>query len=107
MIPARFLWLGAGALAMAAATLGSSGCTTQAFCFDNCAGDTGNTNSTTNTGTGGSGGTLFPTGTGGEGGCFLNCPTTSTGTGGCMETNGGVEICDGIDNDCNGKLDDV
>jgi Sulfatase-modifying factor enzyme 1/Stigma-specific protein, Stig1/Putative metal-binding motif len=25
----------------------------------------------------------------------------------CTPTNGGVEICDGIDNDCNGKVDDV
>jgi hypothetical protein len=25
---------------------------------------------------------------------------------GCMPTNGGVEICDGIDNDCNGLIDD-
>src|SRR5262249_11976759 len=26
---------------------------------------------------------------------------------GCTPTNGGVEICDGIDNDCNGTVDDV
>jgi hypothetical protein len=25
----------------------------------------------------------------------------------CQQSNGGVEICDGIDNDCNGRLDDV
>jgi hypothetical protein len=25
----------------------------------------------------------------------------------CMPTNGGVEKCDGLDNDCNGKIDDV
>ncbi len=25
----------------------------------------------------------------------------------CAESNGGTEICDGIDNDCNGKVDDV
>jgi hypothetical protein len=24
----------------------------------------------------------------------------------CLKTNGGTEICDGIDNDCNGKIDD-
>jgi hypothetical protein len=30
------------------------------------------------------------------------------GSGGpCAPTNGGVEICDGLDNDCNGKIDDV
>jgi hypothetical protein len=27
--------------------------------------------------------------------------------GGCTPTNGGVEICDGLDNDCNGLVDDV
>ena len=26
---------------------------------------------------------------------------------GCVKTNGGTEICDGKDNDCNGKVDDV
>lgn len=26
--------------------------------------------------------------------------------GGCRMTNGGLEICDGIDNDCNGRIDD-
>jgi len=25
----------------------------------------------------------------------------------CAPTNGGIEICDGLDNDCNGKIDDV
>jgi len=31
-----------------------------------------------------------------------------TGQGGpCVPTNGGAEICDGLDNDCNGKIDDV
>ncbi len=29
------------------------------------------------------------------------------GQGACIPTNGGVEICDGLDNDCNGKIDDV
>jgi hypothetical protein len=30
------------------------------------------------------------------------------GSGGpCGPTNGGIEICDGLDNDCNGKIDDV
>ncbi|HXU73273.1 MAG TPA: MopE-related protein [Polyangia bacterium] len=31
-----------------------------------------------------------------------------TGAGGpCTATNGGIEICDGLDNDCNGQIDDV
>lgn len=25
----------------------------------------------------------------------------------CAQSNGGVEVCDGVDNDCNGKVDDV
>jgi hypothetical protein len=31
----------------------------------------------------------------------------STGTDACVQTQGGVETCDGKDNDCNGKIDDV
>jgi hypothetical protein len=80
---------------------GTGGCTTEAFCFRDCE---GNTNTTTT-----------HTGTGGEGGCLANCNTSlvtvgSGGTGGntaCMPTNNGVEVCDGIDNDCNGKVDDI
>jgi hypothetical protein len=35
-------------------------------------------------------------------------PPDLTGTGGpCTPTNGGVEICDKLDNDCNGTIDDV
>jgi hypothetical protein len=48
--------------------------------------------STGGTSTGGSSGVG---GTGGEG-----------GAGGCSPTNGGVEICDGVDNDCAGGVDD-
>ena len=34
--------------------------------------------------------------------------TVTTGDGGpCVPTNSGVEICDGLDNDCNGVIDDV
>jgi hypothetical protein len=45
--------------------------------------------------------------------CNLPCGTCREGwvceDGGCVgceQTNGGVEICDGIDNDCNGEIDD-
>jgi hypothetical protein len=92
-----------GLVLAAAAALGSAGCTTDAFCFDQCTTSSGSTGSS---GSGGAGGGIL-TGTGGTGGddCFPNCGTT-TGTG-CTPTNNSVEICDGLDNDCNGKSDDV
>ena len=33
--------------------------------------------------------------------------TSVSADGGCIPTNGGIEKCDHIDNDCNGKVDDV
>jgi hypothetical protein len=94
-----------GILLAGAAALGSAGCTTDAFCFDNCTGATGSGSSSAS-GAGGAGGGIL-TGSGGSGGesCFPNC-TATTGTG-CAPTNGGVEICDSLDNDCNGKVDDA
>jgi hypothetical protein len=95
----------ASAIAAALAALGSSGCTTNAYCFANC--DSGGTGGSTTSST------TSATGTGGEGGCIFGCETTSStsstssGTGGCQPTNGGIEICDGLDNDCNGQIDDI
>ncbi|MDC3959673.1 MopE-related protein [Polyangium jinanense] len=96
-------WLAAAAgLALAA---GSAGCTTQAFCFDDC--DSGSS-----TGTSSSSGTG---GTGGEGGCLFGCGGTggtageggAGGSGGCVPSDSGVEECNGKDDDCNGKVDDL
>ncbi|MEB2310635.1 MAG: MopE-related protein [Sorangiineae bacterium] len=84
-----------------------SGCTTESFCFRDC-GDDGGSAATGGAGggtgaTGGTGGGIDVDGGGSGGGINLD------GGGGaetCAATNGGVEICDGIDNDCNGKADD-
>ncbi len=46
-------------------------------------------------GTGATGGAVGTAGAAGEGGAA-----------GCAPTNGGVEACDGLDNDCNGSVDD-
>ena len=99
MRPLAFLGL---ALATAAAGALAAGCTTDAYCFQNC--ETGATATSTATGAGGDGlGGGFTTGTGIGGDCFPNC---GTGSGGCAPTNGGIELCDGVDNDCNGQIDD-
>ncbi len=85
-------------LALAAA--GASGCNTEAYCFADCDGE-GTTTGTGGTGTGGTGVGGF-TSSGGEGGCVFDC---TGGTGGCQPTNGGIEICDSLDNDCDGTTD--
>ena len=97
-------WLGlAGALASAALGLAASGCTTDAFCFTDCGGASATeaTGATTGTGLGGN----FTTTSGVGGDCFPNC-SGSTGASTCVPTNGGIEKCDGLDNDCNGTVDD-
>ncbi|MBK8253476.1 MAG: hypothetical protein IPK82_12515 [Polyangiaceae bacterium] len=79
----------------------ASGCNTDAYCFADC-GET--STGTGGTGTGGTGMGDFPNTTGGDGGCVIDC--TGTETSACVPSNGGIEICDGIDNDCNGSIDD-
>jgi hypothetical protein len=89
------LWsfLTTAVLAMAAA-----GCTTDAFCFGGCEGDAGTTaDAHKETGT-------PPIG-------YRDSSLIITDTGqppsdACVPTNGGNEICDHIDNDCNGAVDD-
>ncbi len=143
-------------VSFAAILVGTSGCDTQAFCYD-CG--------TTGSATGGSGGTGGMGGTGGQGGDggdILITTSSSTGggcaadiltdplncgacgnvcnlpnafsvcTGGfclvdtcaagfidldaqvangceykCAPSNGGMEICDTLDNDCNGQVDEL
>ena len=97
---------GAASLVVALAAL-NTGCTTEAFCFKDC-------NTTGSSTTSGSGGATSSTGSGGKGGecLFGSCTSSSSsssssGAGACDPTNGGIEICDGQDNDCNGDVDDV
>ncbi|WP_052375109.1 hypothetical protein [Chondromyces apiculatus] len=79
-------------------------------CSSDNGGDTGGNTSGTPGGTGpgtgsggagGAGGDTSSTGTNGEGGSLL--PTTTTSSGG----NGTPEVCDGIDNDNDGQIDNV
>lgn len=90
-------------------SLASFGCTTQSYCFgDECGGDL-----TQDSGVGGAGGD----GAGGQksdgsaGFVCIDCTGGQAGGGEdggpCVPTNGGIEICDGIDNDCNGQIDET
>lgn len=88
---------------MVAVVTAGVGCDTQAYCFSDC--DEGGGTSTETGGGNEGGSTAAFTGGGGSTGQF----TTSGGGGAsaCDETNGGIEICDDVDNDCNGDVDDI
>jgi hypothetical protein len=85
----------------------TSGCNDNAYCFRDCTEKLGAAD-------GGDGG-LVDGPTGSEGSLFdtpldFN-PLNESGGGdgpaeGCVKTNGGIEICDNLDNDCNGTVDD-
>ena len=102
------------ALALVAGLLGVSslgaGCQDNAYCFDCDGGYSSNSSMNTGTGQGGAGG-----GQGGNGGDFNPVSSASgSGTGGqggcdpnCVVTNGGNEICDQKDNDCDCVVDDI
>ena len=92
------------ASALVAASAAVTGCSTGAFCYRDCDGDSD----------GGAGGDTGASDANGEplpfdsGPCFL-CDANDDGATGdaCTPTNGGVEVCDGVDNDCNGVIDDA
>jgi hypothetical protein len=83
------------------AAVAASGCTTQSYCFADCD-DAGSQDgaSEASTDAGGSDSALVDTG-------YINTDTGASDVVQCTPTSGGKEICDGIDNDCNGKIDDV
>ena len=94
-VTVQHLLLGAALVALVVAT---TGCEDSPYCFANCEDTT--TASTTTTDTGGGGG---------SGGCMFNCGGNTSGVGGggaCQPTNGGIEACDGIDNDCDDSIDE-
>ncbi|MBI5532575.1 MAG: hypothetical protein HY898_07660 [Deltaproteobacteria bacterium] len=97
-------------LLLAAATItlaATTGCTTESFCFANCGPDAGE-----NGGAGGTEGGVPGDGAAKDGDaqiCFTCNDSGGTGGGSgdsCTKTNNGTEICDGLDNDCNGQTDE-
>jgi hypothetical protein len=99
------LWMGAGVLASA---LLAAGCETEAFCFADCdgvaAGGSGGAAGKGAGTTGGFGGSLDVGKGGSAGGAISVGGNAGSGANGCVST---TEICDGKDNDCDGKVDNV
>ncbi len=96
----RTSWTLLAALVVSGASL-QSACSTNAFCFENCGDTSGIGDSGPDEGTGGTGGYVPDSGTGGV------IPTPEGGdVDACVITNGGAELCDGLDNDCNGTTDE-
>jgi len=92
---------GCGFRAAAAIALALAGCKPNPACVGNCASDAGAA-------------TTASDGAPAPGADLAALPDLPTGIAvdgfspdGCVVTNGGVETCDGVDNDCDGLIDDV
>lgn len=96
-------WVGLVAALAGAGAIAASACTTQSFCFDDCGPDGGG--GANGDGQAGDAPVIDPdgSGTGGTGGLIIQ-----DGGGGdaCVQTNNGVELCDGLDNDCDTQIDE-
>ncbi len=91
-------------VAVTVGLLGITGCTTNSFCFNDCAGDAG-----TNTDTGtpvDSGHDAIVFNDSGSDGPIFNFDAASDADA-CVQHNGGVETCDGLDDNCDGVIDNV
>ncbi len=98
---------GITAVAAALALGGGTACTTEAFCFSDCEGSS-NVNPEAGIEDQQLTDTPFINPDAGDAciGLFCGMPDARTDGAECMPTNGGMEICDGLDNDCNGTIDD-
>jgi putative metal-binding protein len=98
---ASFFGRALAAIALPALAIAQTGCEDDAFCFADCPPEpSGVTSGVAQGGAGGSGGDGF----GGD--IFAGGGGQGQGGGECQITNGGNEICDEIDNDCDGTVDD-
>ncbi len=93
----------AALVALAVGVLGTTGCTTNSFCFTDCAGQTDGGTDTGNAGDSGHDAIVFNEASDGP---IFNFDGGQDGDA-CVKQNGGVEQCDGLDDDCNGIVDDV
>ena len=80
-----------------------SACKTESYCFDDCEGVQGGRAGSQ--GQAGSSGVGAVAGDGGAAGSIGGI-SGNAGTSGCTVSNGGEEICDGNDNDCDGRIDE-
>ena len=81
-----------------------SACKTESYCFDDCVGPQGGQAGTQ--AEGGASGVGAVAGDGGEAGSIGGFAGSIGGAPNCTQTNGGEEICDGLDNDCDSKIDE-